>query len=561
MKNWLLVSFTCLLVVAALLGTNAVIAAFRNPNQMDVYRSMVMDMKVRMPPGAVPVQTDTAREREFTGEVTYTGNADAFNDIAIYPRTTGWVKDLYVYAGDRVKTGQVLARLDNVELGSRVATAHAGWAAADRAVEQSLREREEAHAHVSHYDGAIEQAKAKLDYWKEAVKRSESLLKSNVVSLDEYQKELSEFKASEAAYKQSISEKHAAERALHSAAARVDQSIEQRRQMRLAARTEAIIEGYTVIRAPFSGVVLSRAIDLGALVQPQTEIMRIAQIDPMRIQAQVPLTDLKWIKKGAQAIVRSPVRSDTTFTGSVHAVFPVSDLQSRTGIVEVLVNNATGIIRPGDFVQVRFKTGQGRSAIAVPSKSILERNQYKAVWVNENGSAKLKYVTVGSSDGIDTEVVSGLKAGEKIITAGFANLQEGDALVAARYAGEVLAELPTAKADGRLSKDNAFKASRAIGHYVLAVALTKQSTQIGLNELSCELSSMHGSSSNVQIAPKWFMPSMAEMRVPPPIVRKVRDGTFAITVDATMPGLWQLDMNLSDGGTPVGSTSVTFEVE
>lgn len=550
------------LIGVSLLVTQHLVAAFHNPRQMDIVRSMVMEMKPQMPSGAAPVHTAVAKKARFAEQLTYLGTADAFNDVPIYARTPGWVRNLKVYAGDSVRAGQTLAVLDSSELSSRAAAAAAGAAASGRNVEAARAARDEARAHVGHFDSLIEQAKSKFDYWKSDIVREERLLKDQVISLDEFQRTKSEYESSKAAYEQALSEKHAAQKSFDIAQTRINEAVEQRNQASAQSATESIIRGYTVISSPVSGVVTSRAVDLGTLVNPQVEMLRVAQIDPIRIQAQVPLADLPSIRKGMSAKVNSAAAPDTAFSGIVTSIFPQSDIQTRTSTVEVLVKNPRALIRPGDFVTVSFTAKSFAEAVILPSKAVFDRNQYKAVWIVEDKHAKLRYVTVGSNDQINTRIVSGLKAGERIIVEGRMDLQEGDAVVDAAYKGSNLVDLPRPAVSNKLSGDNHYVVEQVAGRYAIKVSSRARRIVVGPNELTIEATGLPGSlPAGTELKANWLMLSMPAMRVPQPLVRRISDGRYAVTVDATMNGTWKFDLQLTRGSEILGTSTVTMEAE
>ena len=113
--------FGGLALLMAVYGITAyVVHVKKSPGQSTVWEATTMDMSAMKPiPGAVPVATEKARGGPFSASVTYTGTVVAFNDEDVYPRVTGRVVAVPVYAGDQVRPGQLIARLDDVELSGR----------------------------------------------------------------------------------------------------------------------------------------------------------------------------------------------------------------------------------------------------------------------------------------------------------------------------------------------------------------------------------------------------------------------------------------------------------
>jgi len=156
-----IIGLMSLLVI--LFATRYVVKKYRKPGAMTVIEAQAMDMSVMKPPvGAMPVAVERLRRQSFQAAVTYTGQVVAMNDEDIYPRVVGRIVAMPLYPGDSVRPGQLVARLDSVELGAREREAAYGKEAAWHA-------QQEATAQV---------AKASAARWQAAaeVKRSQAML-------------------------------------------------------------------------------------------------------------------------------------------------------------------------------------------------------------------------------------------------------------------------------------------------------------------------------------------------------------------------------------------------
>lgn len=234
---------------------HTIVVKNRKPGSMTVLEAQAMDMtQSGTPVGAVPVKLEEAKETPFSASVTYTGSVVALSDTEIYPRVTGTLKALLVYPGDTVQVGQVIARLDSVELASkqgeaaaaREAASHeatssqqelrqatamrsviaakirsgrsaqrdakAQLAAAEAMREQSRQEKEAAQAVVADAQANLAVMQADADYWRSELVREEKLYASKAVSREEYDRERAQAQAAEAKLLQaqaSIKEKQA----------------------------------------------------------------------------------------------------------------------------------------------------------------------------------------------------------------------------------------------------------------------------------------------------------------------------------------------------------------
>ncbi|MCS7224810.1 MAG: efflux RND transporter periplasmic adaptor subunit [Armatimonadetes bacterium] len=141
-----------------------------------------------------------------------------------------------------------------------------------------------------------------------------------------------------------------------------------------------IVRSYTEIRALTDGVVIERLVSPGNLVSAGTPILRIGQLDFVRVQAFVSERDLKSIRIGTPAVVRSPT-GDFQQKGSVTALFPSADPTTRTGLVEVRLPNPRLRWLPGQSVIVAIVQDQHQNAISVPNEALTQFNGQPAVWL------------------------------------------------------------------------------------------------------------------------------------------------------------------------------------
>ncbi|MBY0451250.1 MAG: efflux RND transporter periplasmic adaptor subunit [Cyanobacteria bacterium] len=541
------------------------VQTFQKPGHMGVIESQSMEMTVQPPQGAMPVQIEIVKLGTFASAVTYTGSAVAYNDIQVFPRVEGWIQSMLVYPGDRIHQGQLLAQLDTKELTSRVREARFGQSAATQGYYASLRSREQAAAQTQRAQQAIQAARANLEYWQNEIQRARTLAQEEVITQEEAQREQSQFEAAQSQYNQALAELRAAQQGAASSTFQAQSQQAQSQQAAAAARTQEIIRSYTSITAPKSGVVVERLISPGTLVNPNTPILRVAQIHPIRVQANVAEVDLERIRIGNPVkIWEGKNKTGAPVSATVTAIFPMANLQTRTAIVEAIVPNTEERFIPGDFIIVDIQTGQIRDAISVSNQALVSIGQQQAVWVVQDGKAHLQYVTTGETDGQRTQIVSGLKAEDVVVTRGQRDLQEGVAVVPGHYGPEGLKSLPKVVVSNRLSPENQYQVKQTIGHYVLSAKLLTQPPRVGQNKLQVEIVSgpaMPMPTNNISLEITTLMPSMPTMPTPKPTVQKVGDVRFQ-TDNAvfSMPGLWQVNLTVKQGNDVIATPKIEVQV-
>src|SRR5579884_47037 len=467
--NWRVIA-GILLLVAVYLGSAWAVRTYTKPGHMSVIEAQAMDMTAMKPPVvALPVAEIAAKREPLESTVQYTGSAVAFQDQEVTPRVTGTISWMPFYPGDRVRQGQIVARLDTSELASRAREQAAGVAMVEHATmiaqkqyQQALGVRAQAQAQVQEAKNevvgarselaaarqdvtaaqderagaladlesaqtAITDAQAQLaaaqadqNYWREQLKRSQELVQSGALSRQAYQQDQAQAENANAKVRQAqarIQQANAAVRAaqsrikkaealiagaqakvaqmqakVESRQARVAQAQDNARALAAAAEaaeheiahtqagvrqaqaqwnTARVIVGYTEIRAEVDGVVTQRLVSPGQLVQPGQALLRISQIRPIRLQANVAESDLPNIQVGSRVRAWTMKDSKHPVEARVSAVFPAADPQSRTSIVEAILANTDRRFLPGDYITMSITTGQSRNALVVPASAIV----------------------------------------------------------------------------------------------------------------------------------------------------------------------------------------------
>lgn len=550
-----------MLLVLLFLLMQWLVKTYQKPSHMGIIESQSMDMTVQVPEGNAPVQTETVTFEPFESTVSYTGSVVAYNDITVIPRVEGWIKAMPVYPGDRVQKGQLLAQLDTRELSSRVREAEYGSLAETQAYQAALGSTDQARAEVQRAQQGIQAAKANLTYWQNEIQRAQTLSKEEVITTEEFQREQSQFEAAQSQYNQALSQLHVAQKAAQASSLQAQSQQARAEQAAQNQRTQEIIQGYTTIRAQRSGVITERLASPGTLVNPQTPIFRLAQIHPIRIQANVAGSDLKDIHIGSPVQIWDKDNAENAVSAEVTAVFPQSNLQTRTAIVEAVIPNEGERFIPGDYVVMEIATGKKTEALSVLNQALTRVGQQTAVWVVEDGKAQRRYVTTGSTNGKRTEIVSGLEVGNVVVTQGQEGLQEDVAIVSGEYGPQGLKALPKGFSSNRLDTSNQYRSRQSLKHQVVSIELKQKPPRIGENKLLVEISSPHGAvSDNLALTADLMMPAMASMSNAKPKIQKTAPGQFNVYVMFSMPGLWQVNLTLKQGNTVLGQAMVETKV-
>jgi RND family efflux transporter MFP subunit len=277
-----------------------------------------------------------------------------------------------VREGDRVSRGQVLAVVDDSQTRAAVDRASAGQTAAQQEI-----------------------AAAEADYAlaESTLKRYQSLYEKKSVSPHEYDEVKSRFEAAKARLALSRAGRAGADAAL------------------MQARNH---QGFTQVRAPFSGLVTAKLAETGDFASPGTPVFVVEDTASFRLEATVDERGVAAVRPGQSVPVALDALDNRTLTGKIVQILPAADPASRTFVVKIELPRDPAI-RSGLFGRARFPLGT-RDGLAIPQTAVVERGNMQAVYVlGADQIASLRYITLGRSDQQTVEVLSGLDAGERIV--------------------------------------------------------------------------------------------------------------------------------------------------
>ena len=182
----------------------------------------------------------------------------------------------------------------------------------------------------------------------------------------------------------------------------------------------------TVLRSPISGFVTAKNYDNGDMTSPQLPVVVIQQIAPIKAVIGVSEQYYSYLKKGAAATLSVDALGEETFSGVVTNIFPTLDPVTHTVSTEIEVANKDLKLRPGMYARVHLDFGT-KEALTVPDKAIVRQagSGARYVYVFSGGKAVYRAVELGQQQGDLYEVVSGLNAGDQVITSAPSNLKNG----------------------------------------------------------------------------------------------------------------------------------------
>ncbi len=297
----------------------------------------------------------TARTTE--GKVTVSGTVESRENARLAARIQGYVIELNVDAGDRVKQDQTLLRIDNKDALQRVMQAQANLESAK-----------------------ADFAEASADY-----ERYKSLLEKESISQKEFDRVEARYEMAKAAVSR--------------AEAAVDE-----------ART---VKSYGVVTAPFDGIVSERSVNLGDLITPGALLFKVYKPGTAELVAAAGEQYAPFLAVGKPVTVRIPSLNFEQKT-SIEEVVPQRDVRTRTITVKAPLKQAQGLV-PGLYGILTFETRSSKTLV-IPRSAVKIVGQLETVYVYEDDTVKTRHVRTGRSfDNGTVEVLSGLNKGERLV--------------------------------------------------------------------------------------------------------------------------------------------------
>ena len=355
---------------------------------------------------SVEVAAMAAVERPITRFLRVTGTLAAEEEAEVAAEVQGRVIATPVERGTRVSEKSDLIRIAPAE-----ATAQAVEAEANAAqIESRLGLSGGSTLDVEQVP-EVANAKANLQLARGDFERTRMLFERKLLSQAEFDQRSAQFEVAQRQYDIARNAAVQQYQALQAARARVS----------LAQKALAD----TVVRAPFSGVVGQRLVSVGDYVTRGTKVASVMRTNPLRVELTVPEQYSAEVAVGRAVSFEVDASPGKTFTGQVRYVSPALQTDSRSLIVEAVVPNEDGMLKPGSFATARIEQATRRPGVLVPAAAVRTVGETSRVFVVSGGQVEERIVTVGQPEGDLVEIATSLKAGEKVATRNVAQLVDG----------------------------------------------------------------------------------------------------------------------------------------
>jgi RND family efflux transporter MFP subunit len=314
---------------------------------------------------------------------------------SVASKVTGRLVALMVEEGSKIKEGDVIARMENIDVSAV---------------------RDQAAANLSTTRATLGQVSADRDNAQKEYERYKQLIAKEYVSRSDYE-------AVETRYRRAVEGVKAAEAAVHAGEAALKNA-------------EASLD-YTLIRAPFDAVVLTKNADIGDIVTPigaaanaKAAVVSIADMNSLQVEVDVSETSITTIRVGQPCDIQLDALPDKRFRGEVYAIVPTVDRSKATVLVKVRFLDKDRRMLPDmsakvSFLQRRLGPEEMKPRLAANRSALIDRNSKTLAYLLEENRVRETPIKVGKKYGDMVEILSGLKEGDRIVVNPPKGLKDG----------------------------------------------------------------------------------------------------------------------------------------
>ena len=367
--------------LAALLVTAVLMTVLPGCTQENTVADGGSDIQeVQQQETAIPVETAIAEIGEIALPKSVSGTIVSDSDVPVVPTLPGKVDAVYVKEGEYVAKDQVLFVMNEEDILEQVQPARDAYERTKSIADETLATLEDTVESTQILYEAGAASKVQLD---------QALLQLHTQQT-QFESQLDQLKV------------------------QLDQAEDSLRDL--------------TVRAPAAGVITSLTVIEGTLAANTQAAVVISKTDTVTASFSVPETIYSIIYEGMPIAIRVAAASDEAYQSVISSIAPAADPRTGLYTVKVALDNADGALAPGLFATASFTTEQHEDAVLIPSEAILTTSGEQVVYTVVDGRAKRSVVSVGITDGVETEILTGVNEGDEVVITGQSYLEDGAAV-------------------------------------------------------------------------------------------------------------------------------------
>lgn len=358
------------------------------------------------PGDVVEVEVATVVKQPIVRTLRVTGSLTADEEAEVAAETGGRVVATPAERGLRVAEGDVLIRVSATEADASAREAEANVAQIEARLALGAGQGFDPERVPE-----VATARASRDLAEADFKRIQSLLDQRVVSQAEFDQRRTQVEAARNQYDTARNAARQLFRQYEAAGARL-----------LLAR-KALAD--TAVRAPFGGLVVERKVSIGDFVTRGTKVATVVRVTPLRAELSLPEQWLTGVRPGQDLTLEVDAYPGRQFAGQVRFVSPAVRADQRALMVEAIVPNADGQLKPGLFVSARLDGATNEPAVVVPKSALRRDGSISRLFVVRGDRVEERVAKLGQESGAVVEVLAGVSEGDQVATGNVGRLRDG----------------------------------------------------------------------------------------------------------------------------------------
>ncbi len=370
--------------------------------------------------GEIPVQISSVTRQNLTYSLRATGDISPLMQVDLFPKVSGYLERMSVNLGDSVRQGQVIAQIDRTEFLHKVKEVEAKVAQAKAnlaEIEAGTRTEE-----VRQAEEAVKQAQSRFENARLHRERMEALYQRQIISKKDFDNADTEYTVAEA-------QLEANQQRLKMLREGARQEVREASQAKLKEMEALLAQEQTrlqnaMIIAPFSGEIIRRYVDAGALVSSSTPLVTLVHTETLKVVANVLEKDISLIRPGMKAKIQTEAYPERVFEGKVVRINSALELATRTLQAEIHVPNPSHLLKPGMFSRIEMALSEKPGTLTVLREALIEEGGKRSVFVVEGNQALQRPIVTGIEQDQRVEVLEGLREGDRVIIKGQGSIKD-----------------------------------------------------------------------------------------------------------------------------------------
>jgi len=377
---------------------------------------------------AVEVELTEVKRGDIEEYIEEKATVELENKADIYARQSGVVILSSVKVGDEVKAGDVLLKIGDEELQLQIKSMELQ----KQSIEAQL---EEAKKGLSQWDLQSLEAKVKTaqiayDEAERILENNKKLYQAGVISKDMYESSVAALASAQANLEAAKATMAAAQEGLSSNIEK--QFLTQIDELQIQINHLKSKQKDYIIKSPMDGIVLFAEAPEGSLVHQGQLVFQIGSYDEMYLISDILVDDIAKIKEGSKVLISNKDLGINDVRGTVRKIYPqafskISDLgiEQKRIKIEISIDEEMTNLKPGYDMDIKIITADSKDTLLIEDKAVFDLGEKSYVFVNDNGTVKLRQIEKGLESDDMIEVIKGLKEGEQVVLSPDKNIREG----------------------------------------------------------------------------------------------------------------------------------------